>query len=98
MDYNTIIKNKAKFETTAQTFLNKILNPVLDNNLGDIEIRTFPNDQWPEQYFCQTAKEASEIAFDLCNSGIDVYFGVNPRTEKQAKKKMSTMSQRFTQK
>ncbi|MEX1327619.1 MAG: hypothetical protein AB1Z29_12515 [Desulfobacterales bacterium] len=86
MDYNTIIKNKAKFETTAQTFLNKILNPVLDNNLGDIEIRTFPNDQWPEQYFCQTAKEASEIAFDLCNSGIDVYFGVNPRTEKAGKK------------
>ena len=82
----TIIKNKAEFETTAQTFLDKIFNPVLDNNLGDIEIRTFPNGQWPEQHFCQSAKEATDIAFDLCNSGIDVYFGVNPRTGKAGKK------------
>ena len=41
-----IIGNKAEFETTAETFLNKIFNPVLKNNLGDIEIRTFPNEQW----------------------------------------------------
>ena len=86
MGDNTIIKNKAEFETTAQTFLDKIFNPVLKNNLGDIEIRTFPNGQWPEQYFCQTVKEASEIAFNLCNSGVDVYFGVNPRTGKAGKK------------
>ena len=82
----TIIKNKAEFELTAQTFLDKIFNPVLKNNLGDIEIRTFPKRQRSEQYFCQTAKEAAEIAFDLCNSGIDVYFGVNPRTGKAGKK------------
>ena len=86
MDDNAIIKSKAEFETTAQTFLDKIFNPVLKNNLGDIEIRTFPNGRWPEQYFCQTVKEAAEIAFDLCNSGIDVYFGVNPRTGRAGKK------------
>ena len=86
MGDNTIIKNKAEFETTAQTFLDKIFNPVLKNNLGDIEIRTFPNGQWPEQYFCQSIKEAAEIAFNLCNSGVDVYFGVNPRTGKAGKK------------
>ncbi len=82
----TIIKSKAEFETTAGNFLDRIFNPVLKNNLGDIEIRTFPKGQRPEQYFCQTAKEASEIAFNLCNSGIDVYFGVNPRTGKRGKK------------
>ena len=86
MGDNTIIKNKADFETTAQTFLDKIFNPVLENNLGDIEIRTFPNGQWPEQYFCQNIKEAADVAFNLCNSGIDVYFGVNPRTGKAGKK------------
>jgi len=86
MDDNTIIKNKAEFETTAQTFLDKIFKPVLKNNLGDIEIRTFPNGQWPEQYFCQTSKQATEIAYNLCNSGVDVYFGVNPRTGKAGKK------------
>ena len=82
----TIIKNKAEFETTAETFLDKIFKPVLENKLGDIEVRTFPNGQWPEQYFCQTAKEATEIAFNLCNSGVDIYFGVNPRTGEAGKK------------
>jgi len=86
MGDNTIIKNKAEFEATAQTFLDKIFNQVLKNNLGDIEIRTFPKGQRSEQYFCQTAKEASEIAFNLCNSGIDLYFGVNPRVGNRGKK------------
>jgi Fe-S cluster biogenesis protein NfuA len=42
MSENTIIKNKAEFENIAETFLDKIFNPVLKNNLGDIEIRSFP--------------------------------------------------------
>jgi Fe-S cluster biogenesis protein NfuA len=42
MSDNTIIKNKAEFENIAETFLDKIFNPVLKNNLGDIEIRSFP--------------------------------------------------------
>ena len=86
MSDNTIIKNKAEFETTAETFLDKIFKLVLENNLGDIEIRTFPEGRRPEQYFCQTTKEATDIAFNLCNSGIDVYFGVNPRVGKRGKK------------
>jgi hypothetical protein len=45
MSNNTIIKNKAEFEITAQTFLDKVFNPALKNNLGDIEIRTFPKRQ-----------------------------------------------------
>ncbi len=47
MGDNTIIKNKAEFETTAQTFLDKIFNPVLKNNLGDIEVRIFASGHWP---------------------------------------------------
>ena len=86
MSNDTIIENKAEFETTAQTFLDKIFKPLLENNLGDIEIRTFPNGQWPEQHFCQTTKETAEIAYNLCNSRIDVYFGVNPRKGKAGKK------------
>jgi putative DNA primase/helicase len=86
MGDNTIIKNKVEFETTAQTFLDKIFNQVLTKNLGDIEIRTFQKGKWADQFFCQTSKQAAEIAFDLCNSGVDVYFGVNPRTGKAGKK------------
>ena len=54
MGNKTIIKNKAEFETTATTFLDKMFKTTLDNGFGDIEIRTFPNGQWPEQYFCQS--------------------------------------------
>ena len=54
MGNDTIIENKAEFETTATTFLDKLFKPVLERNLGDIEIRTFPYGQWQEQYFCQT--------------------------------------------
>ena len=86
MSDNTIITNKAEFETTSQTFLDKIFKPTLENNLGDIEVRTFPKGKWADQYFCQTTKEASEIIFNLCNSGSDVYFGVNPRIGKAGKK------------
>ena len=81
MGDNTIIKNKAEFETTAQTFLNKIFNPVLDNNLGDIEIRTFPNGHWLEQYFYQTTKEAAEIVLvddNFATIGVSVR-GKGPR-------------------
>jgi len=86
MDNQKIIINKAEFESTATTFLDKKFKPALDNSLGDIEIRTFPNGKWPEQYFYQSIKNAAEIAYDLCNSGIDVYFGVNPRTGRAGKK------------
>ncbi len=77
MSDDTIIESKAEFETTAQTFLDRIFNPVLKDNLGDIEVRIFTSGHWAKQYFCQTAKEAAEITFKLCNSGIDVYFGKN---------------------
>ena len=82
----TIIKNKAVFETTVETFLDKIFKPVLENKFGDIEVRIFASGYWPRQYFCKTTKEAAEIAFNLCNSGIDVYFGVNPRTGRAGQK------------
>ena len=86
MNDNPIIKDKAEFISTAEQFLEKTFGPALKNNFGDIEIRVFPKGQMPRQYFCNNTKDAAEIAFDLCNSGIDVYFGVNPRTGKSGKK------------
>lgn len=86
MNDNPIIKNKEEFINTAEQFLEKTFGPVLKNNFGDIEIRVFPKGQMPRQYFCNNTKDAAEIAFDLCNSGIDVYFGVNPRTGQRGKK------------
>jgi len=81
-----IIKDKQKFMKTAGQFLDKMFSQALKNRYGEIEIRTFTTGQPPGQYFCQTIKDASDIAFSLCNSGIDVYFGVNPRVGKKGKK------------
>lgn len=86
MENNQLIIDKDKFEKTAGRFLNTIFNAVLSKNFGDIEIRVFPKDSHPEQYFCSGVHDSTEIAYNLCNSGIDVYFGVNPRTGKVGKK------------
>jgi len=63
-----------------------MFKPALENNIGEIEIRAFPNGQWPEQYFYQSTGKGAEIAYELCNSGIDVYFGVYPRIGNAGKK------------
>ena len=47
----TIIKNKAVFETTVETFLDKMFKPALENNLGDIEIRTSQMDSGRSNIF-----------------------------------------------
>jgi len=86
MNSKTIVKSKEEFINTAELFLNCIFGSALQNGYGDIEIRVFPKGQLPGQYFYRTTKEASEMAFNLCNSGIDVYFGVNPRTGQRGKK------------
>jgi putative DNA primase/helicase len=68
----------------ATNFLNAIFNFSLNQNMGEIEIRTFrPR---AESYFFSSAPAAAELAIDLCNQGIDVYVGVNPRTGRQGKK------------
>ncbi len=86
MNHNPIINDKEKFINTVEKFLDCIFSSTINANLGDIEIRTFPKGRSPEQYFCQTIKEASKVSYKLCSSGIDVYFGVNPRTGKRGKK------------
>jgi hypothetical protein len=68
---------------------------VLEKNLGDIEIRTFPNSHWPEQYFCQTTKEAAEIAFNLCNSSVYRRTGLSPIGMAGEKPVLSTHNERM---
>ena len=72
--------------TNQTKFFEAIFGKALKNNQGQIEIRTFPEGQRPQQYFCSTVEEASQKAYDLCNNGIDVYYGVNPRTGGAGKK------------
>ena len=78
-----LITNREEFMRGAIDFFKAIFEPALNNGLGEIEIRIF---RPPRSYFFSSGKEAAEKAYELCNQGIDVYFGVNPRIDRGGKK------------
>jgi hypothetical protein len=78
--------DKSNFINQASDFFNEIFEPAFVSQRGSIEIRTFPKGQVPQQYFFESESEAAERAYQLCQQGIDVYFGVNPRTGNGGKK------------
>jgi putative DNA primase/helicase len=80
------IHDQEQFITKTTSYFNALFESALSSNYGDIEIRTFPKGQAPEQFFFKSESEAAQTAYQLCNAGIDVYFGVNPRTGGAGKK------------
>ncbi len=80
---NNHVTDKNQFITTATDFFNELFEPSFNSECGCIEIRTFKP---PTQNFCKSEREAAEVSFNLCNQGIDVYFGVNPRIGNGGKK------------
>ena len=79
-------RNQKHFIDTATEFFQTIFEPSLNAGYGEIEIRTFPKNKPSQQFFCKSESEAALTAGNLCNNGIDVYFGVNPRTGGGGKK------------
>jgi len=86
MANNTFIDEKEKFIELSTHFFESVFDTALNNAMGEINVRIFPKNQYPENYFFNNTIEASNKAYDLCNAGIDVYFGVNPRIGKGGKK------------
>jgi putative DNA primase/helicase len=86
MNTSAIIQNQQQFLGNATGFFNTLFEPSFNAEAGHIEIRTFPKGQPPQQFHCQSEVEAAQIAYKLCNSGIDVYFGINPRVGDAGKK------------
>jgi P4 family phage/plasmid primase-like protien len=86
MNKNPIIKDKESFQTKASQFLETLFGASLKESYGDIEIRIFPKIGNPDQWFLSSVNEAVQTAYEVCNRGIDVYFGVNPRTGGAGKK------------
>ena len=86
MTSTAIITNQQHFLDNTTAFFNTLFEPSFNAEAGQIEIRTFPKNQPPQQFFFQSEVEAAQIAHELCNAGIDVYFGVNPRTGDAGKK------------
>jgi putative DNA primase/helicase len=85
MNKGNIIKDKNSFLKTAETFFEKIFGKVLENGYGEIELRNFKGVS-PTQYFCSNTKDAAQFAYNICNMGVDIYFGVNSRVGKEGKK------------
>ena len=86
MSSQPLIVNKEEFLREVVPFFNTIFEPALNSGLGEIEIRVFPKDRPPRSSFHSSEREAGEIAYELCNQGINVFFGVNTRTDKSGKK------------
>lgn len=86
MSSQPLIVNKEEFLKEVAAFFNTIFEPALNSGFGEIEIRVFPKDRAPRSSFHSSEREAGELAYELCNQGINVFFGVNPRGEKSGKK------------
>lgn len=80
---NNYITDNKQFIVAASDFFNELFEPSFNSDCGDIEIRTFKP---ATQNFCRSEHEAAEVAYNLCDQGIDVYFGINPRTGNGGKK------------
>ena len=79
-------KNQEHFIDNATEFFQTIFEPTLIAGYGEIEIRIFPKDKPAQQFFFNSESQATLVSGNLCNNGIDVYFGVNPRTGGAGKK------------
>jgi hypothetical protein len=86
METNSIINDKKEFLMKTTHFFRSIFDTALHNDMGEINLRIFPKNHYPENFYFDNAIDASTKAFDLCNAGIDVYVSVNPRVGKGGKK------------
>ena len=59
MTPTAIIQDQEKFIDNATEFFQTLFEPTLKAGYGEIEIRAFPKDQPPQQFFCKSESEAS---------------------------------------
>ncbi|MCD4675206.1 MAG: RepB family DNA primase, partial [Desulfobacula sp.] len=79
------IEDKNKFIKDAEMFFNNLYKTALKKNCGEIELATFKPNKPTKQYFSDV-KQAAEYAYNICNQGLDVYTGVNPRVGRKSNK------------
>lgn len=80
---NNHIIDKEQFITVASDFFNELFDPSFNSECGNIEIRTFKP---ATQNFFKSEMDAANHTYQLLQEGIDIYFGVNPRTGNGGKK------------
>ena len=78
MNPQNMITDKQQFEQTAKSFFNIMFAKALEGNYGEIEIWGFENGPRHQSYH-SSIDDAVNTSYNLCQLGLDVYFGVNPR-------------------
>jgi len=79
MTTQRFIKEQAQFRETAKSFFEILFGKALQQNLGQIEIQIIPKNGYVETFYFGDIDEAVNKSHELCEAGVDVYFGVNPR-------------------
>jgi len=86
MSRQLLIKDKQQYQIVATKFFETLFREALNKKCGDIEIQAFPKYGYSEERYCNSPKDAAKISYDFCESGMDVYVGVNPRIGERGKK------------
>lgn len=81
-----MIRNKEEFVKGATGFFGIIFSTGLKAGMGEIEIRTFPKGRGASSNFFISEGNAAAWAGEVCNNGIDAYFGVNLRVNRGGRK------------
>lgn len=86
MKRQRMIEDKIAFVDRTVNYYHYIFGPLIEGNLGKIEIRAFRKSSPIIQEFFDTELAAAVAAYKLCNRKYDVYFGFNPRMGGEVKK------------
>jgi putative DNA primase/helicase len=85
MTTQNLITDKKQFKQTAKSFFKIMFGEAFERDCGQIEILGFMNGPQHQSYH-NTIDDAVNTAYNLCQAGLDVYFGVNPRVGGAGKK------------
>jgi putative DNA primase/helicase len=86
MNPKNMITDKQQYQETASSFFNILFAESLKQDCGEISIEV-PNERGAmNQTFHGNVSDAVNTAYLLCQQGLDVYVGVNPRVGRASKK------------
>jgi len=86
MNPQNMIIDKQQYQKTASQFFNILFAESLKKNCGEISIEV-PNERKSmDQTYHNNVPSAVNDAYKLCQQGLDVYVGVNPRVGSRSQK------------
>ena len=78
MNPQNMINDKQHYQKTATHFFDILFEKSLENGCGEIQIDGFSNGPRYQSYHINIP-DAVNAAYQACQQGLDVYFGISPR-------------------